>query len=1322
MVDRERITKLYEGLHNICLAANTKLEIDAMMRKVAAASAEAVGCESSLIALLEKDHWIIKCVYRLPQESVGALFSHGDVSIAMLVEQALKSVHISNTGEDPRIFAGLVKQLGVRSLLAVPLIIQSEVLGILLLNYHSRPVAFTGDEMSFADKCGAILSMALRNALLLERTTLSEMKTRRANAFSDALNSINTIIHSSLDYEEIMQSVVRETALAVDAGSAMIYIRENGGWQARYVYGLPEEIIGRKLTEEEVGYSALAAGQKRSIVINDAQRDSRVRRDIVSQYGIRAILDVALTVGDDLIGDFALHYHVPEKVFDELKVDFVNKVASSLTLALKNARLYGQRQAILEMLRESEERFRSAFACAAFGMLLTGIDGLILQVNRALCRMLGYPEPELLRKTFLELTHPDDLEASRDLVNDLAQGRRDYGVLEKRFRHRDGRVIWVLLSVAAIRDSRGKSLYFVLQVQDITDRKLAEEALRRAARTGSRLQEVMVAISSSRTFEEALQLLLDAALDLTGMEGGGIYLVEKGQAVLRYHRGLPEAFIRDVEREPLDRPMVQAVLNQKELLDLVEKFDGVQVLFTNHGMCHAFSIPLRVHEETFGFLNVGSTRAERPPQVDIQTLTILATETESLLHRLLIEQALRESEERFRGAFAHAAFGMALVSPEGRILQVNPSLCRLSGYSEQDLLGRDSQDFTHPDDREASYALLADLIKGNREYGWLEKRYIHKDGHVLWAVLSIAVIRDDRGKPLYFVSQMQDITDRKLAEEALRESRAKLSTILQNTPAAIYLLDADGRFNHVNPRFEELFGIPGDRAVGRSVHDLFPPDVADSFAVHNRQVMEGRTSLEFEEMIPRPDGIHTYASVKSPLIDAAGRSYAVVGISTDITERKKMMDEIRHLANHDALTGLPNRRFFLDIIEFEVAQARRNKKKLAILFLDLDRFKEVNDILGHEAGDELLKKVAARLKATIRASDTIVRMGGDEFNFILSDIAHPVDSTVTIRKIMESFRRPFLVAGQELHMTASIGVSIYPDDSKEIGTLFRYADIALYESKNLGKNAFYFYNAAINLRSIERIRLESSLRQSLERGELEVFYQPQIDIKSRRIVSAEALVRWHHPQKGLLDPRGFIPSAEDSGFITTIDEYVLKAACTRLRSWLDAGLSPVRVAVNVSAREFQNPEMFNRIASMLRETGVPPSYLEVEITETLAMSNIERTISRLTELAELGIHASIDDFGTGYSSLNYLKRLPIQKLKIDQSFVKDIATNADDRAIISAVTAMAHSMDIKVLAEGVETAEQLAFLDATRCDEVQGFLFSRPLPAQTFSEIMEAGK
>ncbi|HEX8949777.1 MAG TPA: EAL domain-containing protein, partial [Dissulfurispiraceae bacterium] len=456
--------------------------------------------------------------------------------------------------------------------------------------------------------------------------------------------------------------------------------------------------------------------------------------------------------------------------------------------------------------------------------------------------------------------------------------------------------------------------------------------------------------------------------------------------------------------------------------------------------------------------------------------------------------------------------------------------------------------------------------------------------------------------------------------------------------------------------------------------------------------------------------------------DEHGNVVQVVHVARDITERKRLEEEIRHMAYHDTLTGLPNKRLFKDIVNVELAQASRNRKKLAFMFLDLDRFKEINDTLGHEAGDHLLKEVAARLRKTIRASDTLARIGGDEFNMILSDIAQEEDVTVIVRKILSSFQEPFTVDGHELYITTSIGVSIYPDDSGDVEVLLRYADIAMYHAKEHGRNNYQFYSPSINFRSFERIRLENMLRRAVEHGELEMHYQPQVDIKTRRVVCAEALVRWRHPELGLLKPDHFIPLAEGMGFITAIDEWVLRTVGAQIRSWLDMGLPPVCVSVNLSAKEFLNPALTERISRALAETALPPELLNIEITESVAMGNIEHTVARLNELTRMGIRILIDDFGTGYSSLNYLKRLPVQKLKIDKSFVQDIATDSDDRAIIRAVAAMAHNMNISVLAEGVETEEQLSFLRSARCDEAQGYLFSEPVPADKFVELFHLAK
>ncbi len=441
-------------------------------------------------------------------------------------------------------------------------------------------------------------------------------------------------------------------------------------------------------------------------------------------------------------------------------------------------------------------------------------------------------------------------------------------------------------------------------------------------------------------------------------------------------------------------------------------------------------------------------------------------------------------------------------------------------------------------------------------------------------------------------------------------------------------------------------------------------------------------------------------------------------LQTEVVERKRAEEAITYQAYHDVLTGLANRMLFMDRLNLELAQARRRNAKLAVFFLDLDRFKSINDTLGHDVGDALLREAASRLKREIRKSDTIARIGGDEFNILLTDLARPEDIADVAGKILEPFGRPFSLGGHTLHVTMSIGISIFPNDGEYAELLLKNADIALYHVKEQGGDNFQFYDPAMNTSTVERIILENSLRRTLERGELVVHYQPQIDVRTGKIICAEALVRWQHPELGMLLPERFIPLAEEIGFITTLDEWVLRTVCGQIRVWQAAGPPYLCYTVNVSARQFQSADLVAKISNILRETGTPAYCLDLEITESMAMSSIERTAGQLRELANMGVHVSIDDFGTGYSSLNHLKRLPIQRLKIDKSFIHDIATDADDRAIIDAVTAMAHTMKMKVIAEGVETEEQMEFIRSTDCDEVQGFLFSEALPAEEFRKLV----
>ena len=563
--------------------------------------------------------------------------------------------------------------------------------------------------------------------------------------------------------------------------------------------------------------------------------------------------------------------------------------------------------------------------------------------------------------------------------------------------------------------------------------------------------------------------------------------------------------------------------------------------------------------------------------------------------------------------------------------------------------------------------------------------------------------------------------ERKRAIEALRNSEARFRRLSESGIIGIVYFDADGRIIDGNDKFLAMIGSNREELAAGRIRRwgrLAPPEwktrikeAAEEFKT------TGRITPYETEYLSR-DGSRLWGLFGAAKLEGQADGIAFI---VDITERKRLEEEITHMAHHDVLTGLPNRRLFMELIRFEIAEARRNRTKTGLLCLDLDRFKEVNDTLGHEAGDHLLMLVAERLRATIRDSDAVARIGGDEFSVLLARIARPEDITEIAQKILNAFREKCVIAGHEFTITASIGISVYPDDSESIESLFRYSDIALYHAKNRGRNTFEFYNPDINRRSIERLKFENALRRALADRELMVYYQPLIEIRTGRIVSAEALVRWQHPELGLLDAKRFISTAESIGIITAIDEWVFRTACVQLKAWLDAGYAPFSVAANLSSRVFQNTGFADMITRIVDETGVPPHLVDIEITESVAV-DIDGTIGRLHELAKKGIRIAIDDFGTGYASLSRLKRLPFQRLKIDQSFVKDIALDLDDRAIVGAVASMAHQMKLSVVAEGVETAEQLSCLTNTQCDEAQGYFFNRPLPVEEFTELLAERK
>lgn len=487
-----------------------------------------------------------------------------------------------------------------------------------------------------------------------------------------------------------------------------------------------------------------------------------------------------------------------------------------------------------------------------------------------------------------------------------------------------------------------------------------------------------------------------------------------------------------------------------------------------------------------------------------------------------------------------------------------------------------------------------------------------------------------------------------------------------------------------------------------------------------RAVKKGEIIVN-EEWVLRPEHGEdlTVLCNAGPIRDKKGNITGGVIAWRDITERKRMEEAVRFQAYHDILTGLPNKTLFMEHLGMELTLARRKKKTLSVLFLDLDRFKGINDTMGHTVGDGVLKEVAARLQTCMRRSDTIARIGGDEFAVLLPEIELAEEAAKTVNKIIAAFQPVFRVEGHELHMSTSIGISIYPGDGDYPEILLKNADMAMYHAKELGRNNYQFYNSAMNARAVRRLVLEGNLRRSLERGEMVLHYQPLIDMQTRRLTGAEALVRWRHPELGLLAPAQFIPLAEETGVIEGIDQWVLQAACRQARDWQKKGYH-LTITVNFSGKKFGKPGLPRLVSHTLREAGLKPESLELDIDENSAMRAEAETLSNLAGLAGMGVKCAIDDFGSGYSSLGVLKRLPVRKLKIARTFVAGLSEEPDYRSVINAAIVLAHTMKLEVAAGGVETEEQFSFLHSSRCDEIQGFLFSEPVPAEEFDGLIES--
>jgi diguanylate cyclase (GGDEF)-like protein/PAS domain S-box-containing protein len=568
----------------------------------------------------------------------------------------------------------------------------------------------------------------------------------------------------------------------------------------------------------------------------------------------------------------------------------------------------------------------------------------------------------------------------------------------------------------------------------------------------------------------------------------------------------------------------------------------------------------------------------------------------------------------------------------------------------------------------------------------------------------------------------QEIGKRRRIEELLEHIEAaetKYRFLVEKTLVGVFIVQGDC-FSYVNPRFGEIFGYSAEDILREGDVLKFIEQEDRAFVAGNfRRQLSGEVSnLQYEFRGRRKDGTIVHVEALNGLGTYNGRN-AVLGTLIDISERKQAEAKVLHMAFHDPLTGLPNRMLFNDRAEQAIAMSRRDNEVLALLFIDLDRFKAINDSLGHAAGDRLLCEVADRLRECVRESDTVSRFGGDEFNLMLTQVRNQSDTELIAHKILRALRRPFNIEGHELHGTASIGIALFPRDGSDVQTLIKNADTALYRAKDLGRNDFQIFNPAMNARALERMELENSLHKVIERRELRVYYQAQASLHTGRVVGMEALLRWQHASGEMISPATFIPLAEEIGLIFPIGEWMMRAACRQAKDWQKNGFEPLRLGINVSAQQFQDREFMDVLSRILEESEFEPKWLNVEITESVVIHDVRETIQKLRQLHAVGITVAIDDFGVGYSSLSYLKDFPIDQLKMDRSFVQNLPHSGNDAKIARHIVDMAHSLGLSVIAEGVETSEQLQFLKGIGCDEVQGYLLSRPVPAEDFERLLQ---
>jgi diguanylate cyclase (GGDEF)-like protein/PAS domain S-box-containing protein len=954
--------------------------------------------------------------------------------------------------------------------------------------------------------------------------------------------------------------------------------------------------------------------------------------------------------------------------------------------------------------------------------------------NTASERLYGYHRNEALGQLLEDLIIPPPMRhALIQAVDGWVKHGKPIPCGELELLRKDGSLAPVFSSHALLTTSQNQQEMYCLDL-DLSERKRIETAL---AQRDSLLE--IAAFASARLLREP-----DPVLAIAGCfaqlgkitDSDRIYLFENHccphSGDLRMSQR--HEWCAEQMSAQLDNPQLQnlsyeaagfsrwrkALTASTPITGLVRDFPASERLVLEpQGIVSILVVPISVHGKFWGFMGLDDCRHERDwTPAERHILQNMTSNVGEAIARHYAETALQASEEQFRRLADSMRDLVCQIDIAGTIQYASPSYQAVLGYDPQTLLGHSIFTGIHPDDRETAFAICqASLARGKANRTDIRRQ--HANGDYLWLEAIGNPLRNAAGALIGAVISSRDITERKRVEVELRLA----TQVFESCREAITVTDAETRILWVNRAFSDITGYSAAEAVGQTPrllasgrhHRDFYQEMWRALIATGRWQGEIWNRSKTGEVYPEWLGI-------SAVHDGQGHLTHYVGIFSDLSEHKARIDQIEFLAHHDPLTALPNRLLLQDRLDRALSQAERSQSSVALLFLDLDRFKLVNDSLGHALGDQLLQHVALRLHQKLRDTDTLSRQGSDEFMIVLPDTGVEGAGHVA-RNLLECLdRQPMQIADHSLSVTASIGISLYPDHGQDRDSLLKQAGAALRYAQSSGGNSCRFFTASMTVNTLERLQLETDLRHALERHQLLLHYQPQIDLGIDRIVGAEALLRWQHPERGLVSPGQFIPIAEDSGLIVPIGEWVMRETCRQAYAWQQAGLPAITVAVNLSALQFQRADLLDTVSQALTGSGLAPKWLELELTESILIQDTDNALRTVRQLRAMGLRLSIDDFGTGYSSLSYLQKLAVHTLKIDQSFVRGLASDADSAAIVRAVVQLAHSLKLNTIAEGVETDFQLAFLRNQGCDQVQGYYFSRPLPAIEFAQLLAQNK